>query len=75
MNTIEVLTIEAAIIQLTTALRLNGAPDADVSRDLCGTLHVNLCVLMRAADRAATALETKHGFIRSTPRADAEVQS
>ncbi len=63
----EVLKLEAEVAALTdrlTAIRdVKGAP-GEWNRDLRGTLHVNLCALSRAADRAATALEREFGFRR-----------
>lgn len=59
---IEVLELEATVVDLTERLNEGIEGDASVTRDMLGTLHVNLCALERATRKAIGALEGKYGF-------------
>jgi hypothetical protein len=60
--------LEAEIINLAVKLgsarHFSEGEPGGCTRDDLGTLHVNLCGLMRRAEALAKRLETSHGFIR-----------
>lgn len=60
----QVHALETEIVDL--AVKLSSARDfaREVTRDDLGTLHVNVCGLMRRADALAKRLEQVHGFLR-----------
>lgn len=61
---VEVEELEEDVIDVTRRLKEGVEPDSSVSRDLLGTLHVNLCALVREAQKTIDALEKSHGFVR-----------
>lgn len=62
----EIIEIEDDAQALAEDLKDGIDPDASVSRDLLGTLHVNLSVLATRVERALKALEARHGFVRES---------
>jgi hypothetical protein len=61
---VEVGELEEAVMDITRRLKEGVQVDSSVSRDLLGTLHVNLCALVREAEKTAKMLEWRHGFRR-----------
>lgn len=61
---LEIEELEEDVIDVTRRLKEGVEPDRSVSRDLLGTLHVNLCALVREAEKTIARLETEHGFAR-----------
>jgi hypothetical protein len=54
--------LETQVIDMTDALK--DAPSfKGIDRDALGTLHINLCVLIRYATERAQELESKYAFI------------
>jgi hypothetical protein len=61
-----ILELEAQVIDLQDALKSMPKTDG-VPRDNLGTLHVNLCELIRQATKVKLALESKHAFTSTPP--------
>ena len=62
-NEVKALQIEDAAIALADHLTNPGHVELCPSRDLLGTLHCNLSVVIARATRLRDALERKHGFV------------
>lgn len=61
---LEVGELEEDVVDVTRRLKEGVDPDKSVSRDLLGTLHVNLCAMVREAEKTIALLEAAHGFRR-----------
>ena len=61
----ELIVLEGRIIALHEHLRSGVEVDGSVERGFLGTLHTNLFVLHRRAERVALELERKYGFSHS----------
>jgi hypothetical protein len=60
----EIAELEEDIIEVARRLREGIEADGSVTRDMMGTLHVNLSALVRVAEKTIAALETEYGFMR-----------
>ena len=63
-DTAAIVDLEAQVIALAERIKRCRVGDFEVPRDYLGTLHVNLCSLVRRATTMRDDLERAHGFAR-----------